>query len=119
MKPRSSEMAQDVRVPATGIFKNCSQPGQPDVVECPGRQASLLIRRMGELDQAAALPGQPGRVEGDGVKGIAENASEHVTLPLPLLDTCSGIRGSSYGIDDEGPRIACPEPGMGRSGLKD
>src|SRR5262249_10086204 len=53
-------------------------------------ESSFVVDGLGQLDHRAVVPGEPGRINGDGAKGVAEEVTEEMTLPA-LASVKSGL----------------------------
>jgi hypothetical protein len=73
MRPRPTEMGEDIGVVTTGFFQRVREDSEPPVVQCAGRLVPLIVGRLGEADHGRVIPGQDGAGEGDGAKRVAED----------------------------------------------
>src|SRR4051794_10920599 len=65
MRPLAPAVLQDPGVRAACVFERVCQDGHPV-------KGAFVVARLGELADRAAVPGEPGGVEGDWVGGVAE-----------------------------------------------
>ena len=62
MRSKSTEMAKNVCVRTTCLFKSIRKDREPATVQCARRQVSLFVGVLGEMDHGAVIPGQPRRI---------------------------------------------------------
>ena len=76
MRPRPPKVVQDVGVGAARVLQGVGQDAQPPLVQFAAGQVAFVVGRLGEVGDGAAVPAEPGGIDGDGAEGIAEDASE-------------------------------------------
>jgi hypothetical protein len=73
-------MSENLRVRTARLLQGIRQDGQPPAVQRTRRQVPLVVGGLGETDHGGGVPGQDGRVAGDGTEGVAEDVTQKGTL---------------------------------------
>jgi hypothetical protein len=80
----AAQVAQDLRVITTALFKGVGQRGEAVVVERARGQLALLIGCLGETEYGAFIPRKPIRFNADGAEAVAHDVTQKRSLPSAL-----------------------------------
>ena len=85
VRPRSAEMAQEIRISTPRVFKGVCQDRQPGQVEVPLGQGPTLVNLLRKSPDHGVVPRQPGGVDADGAEGQrAEEVADQAALLVKL-----------------------------------
>jgi hypothetical protein len=114
MRSKSTEMAKNVCVRTTCLFKSIRKDREPATVQCARRQVSLFVGVLGEMDHGAVIPGEDSGGECDGAEGIAEDVAKERTsqvsdrLGVVVVHLIDGVlRGSPGVLGKYIPAVMC------------
>src|SRR5262249_31616754 len=81
MLPRPPAVVEDGLVGAAGILQGIGQDRHPV-------EGTVVVNGLGNLGDRAVVPGEPGRVEGDGMKWVAHDLPEQAGYANPPSVPC-------------------------------
>ena len=69
-------MTENVRVRTSGFLQSICEDSKKTVIQGTLRHVPLLVGGLGEAHYHAVVPCEPGQIDGDGAKGVAENIED-------------------------------------------
>src|SRR5262245_51721315 len=93
MRPRASQVVQEVGVVAASFLEGIGKDGEACGVEFARRQSTVVVDGSGKSDHGGCLPCM---IDGGGPEGVAEDAADEATLDGGFLGTESGCCVTSH-----------------------
>jgi hypothetical protein len=76
MRPRRTQMFDNVNARAARFLQRVGQNGEPRAIQLAAWQGAVIVGGLRDLHDGAVVPRAPGGIDGDGAEWVAEDVSQ-------------------------------------------